>query len=142
MAACAPVARVWRALTNHEEFGQWFHVKLEGPFAPGKTARGAILYPGFEGLRWEAVVQKMEAETLFSFTWHPYAIDPKKDYSQEPPTLVEFRLAPTAGGGTRLTVIESGFDRLPKDRRPDALRMNDEGWSIQIKNIAAHVEAS
>src|SRR5246127_2362457 len=74
----APVARVWRAITDYREFGEWFQVKLEGPFVPGQVSRGHITYPGYEHLKWEAVVQKMEPERLFSFTWHPYAIDPKK----------------------------------------------------------------
>lgn len=134
----APVARVWRALTDHVEFGQWFRVKLESPFAPGKTVRGNITHPGYEHYRWEAVVQKMEPEKIFSFTWHPYAIDQTMDYSQEPPTLVEFRLEPTASG-TRLTLTESGFDRIPKERRAEAFRMNDHGWTEQMKNIAHHV---
>ena len=81
----------------------------------------------------------MEAPRLFSFTWHPYAIDPERDFSGEPPTLVEFRLEPTARG-TRLTVIESGFDALPVDRRADALRMNDGGWAQQMENVRIHVE--
>src|SRR5690554_3176782 len=84
----APVSRVWRALTDHVEFGQWFRVALEGPFVPGHTTGGRITHPGYEHVHWEAVVQRMEPERLFSFTWHPYAIDPAVDYSQEPPTLV------------------------------------------------------
>jgi len=134
----APVSRVWRALTNHEEFGQWFRVKLEAPFVVGKTARGQITYPGYEHYKWEAVVQKMDAEKRFSFTWHPYAIDPAKDYSEEAPTLVEFTLKPIPGG-TLLVVTESGFDKIPAGRRPEALRMNDGGWSQQVKNIETHV---
>ena len=106
----ATVARVWRALTDHHEFGQWFRVRLEGPFVPGQVARGNILHPGYEHLRWEAVVQRMEPERLFSFTWHPYAIDPNQDYSGEPPTLVEFTLEKIATG-TRLRIVESGFDQ-------------------------------
>src|SRR3954452_9608811 len=97
----APVSRVWRALTDYREFGQWFRVKLDGPFVPGQVSRGHITYPGYEHLKWEAVVQKMEPERLFSFTWQPYAVDPKVDYSAEPPTLVTFTLEPTATG-TRL----------------------------------------
>ena len=112
-----------------------------GPFVAGQPACGQITYPGYEHLRWQAVIQKIEPERLFSFTWHPYAIDPKKDYSQEPPTLVEFRLQPTAGGGTLLLLTESGFARLPADRGPEALRMNDSGWSTQLQNIAGHVAA-
>ena len=135
----APVSRVWRALTDHEEFGTWFRVRLEGPFVPGKVSRGHITYPGYEHVRWEAVVQKMEPERLFSFTWHPYAVDPKIDYSDEPPTLVEFTLEaiPT---GTRLRIVESGFEKLPAHRRDEAFRMNDRGWSGQTENIARHVE--
>ena len=135
----APVSRVWRALTDHREFGQWFRVRLDGPFVPGEVARGQITYPGYEHLRWEAVVQRMEPERLFSFTWHPYAIDPNQDYSGEPPTLVEFTLEKTATG-TRLRIVESGFDKIPAKRRDEAFRMNDRGWSIQTENIAQHVE--
>ncbi len=134
----APVSRVWRALTDHEEFGQWFRVKLDGPFAPGRVSRGRIAYPGFEHVKWEATVQVMEPERLFSFTWHPYAIDPKVDYSTEPPTLVEFRLAPSATG-TLLVVRESGFDKVPAARRSEAFRMNDAGWAEQMQNIESHV---
>src|SRR5215471_20598393 len=108
----APVSRVWRAITDHREFGEWFRVQLEGPFAPNQISRGRVTYPGYEHVQWEAVVQKMEPERLFSFTWHPYAVEPGTDYSKEPPTLVEFRLEKTATG-TLLTVTESGFDQIP-----------------------------
>jgi uncharacterized protein YndB with AHSA1/START domain len=135
----APVARVWRALTDFREFSEWFGVNLEGPFVPGQTSRGQMAITGYEHLKWEAVVQKMEPESLFSFTWHPYAIDPQKDYSQEPSTLVEFRLEPK-GGGTLLTLTESGFSKLPADRRLEAFRMNDGGWAQQMKDIELHVE--
>ena len=134
----APVSRVWRALTDHHEFGTWFRVKLDGPFVPGQVSRGHITYPGYEHVRWEAVVLKMEPERLFSFSWHPYAIDPKEDYSAEPPTLVEFTLEKTATG-TLLRIVEQGFDKLPSRRRDEAFRMNDKGWSIQVENIAQHV---
>lgn len=135
----APVSRVWRALTDHREFGEWFRVKLDGPFEPGAVSRGHMTYPGYEHLAWEATVQAMEPERRFSFTWHPYAIDPDADYSHEPTTLVEFRLEPT-DGGTLLTVTESGFDAIPKDRRSEAFRMNEGGWEIQMTNIGNHVE--
>ena len=134
----APLSRVWRALTDYREFGLWFRVKLDGPFLLGQVSTGWITYPGYEHLKWEAVVQKMEPERLFSFTWHPYAVDPKMDYSQEPPTLVEFRLEATKGG-TLLTVTESGFDKVPSHRRPEALRMNERGWTEQMKNVESHV---
>jgi uncharacterized protein YndB with AHSA1/START domain len=135
----APLARVWRALTDHREFGTWFRVRLDGPFRPGETVRGQITYPGYEHIRWEAVVQKIEPERLFSFTWHPYAIDSDTDYSGEPPTLVEFTLEPTAAG-TRVRVVETGFDKVPNHRRDEAFRMNSNGWSIQMENIKHHVE--
>ena len=135
----APVSRVWQALTDHEEFGKWFRVKLDGPFAPGQVSRGNIAYPGYEHLKWEAVVQKMEPERLFSFSWHPYAIDPKQDYSSEVPTLIEFTLEKTATG-TLLRLVESGFDKIPDKRRLEAFRMNGIGWSEQMKNIAHHVD--
>jgi uncharacterized protein YndB with AHSA1/START domain len=137
----APISRVWRALTDHREFGEWFRVKLDGPFAVGRIARGHITHPGYEHVVWEVVVQKMEPERLFAFTWHPYAVDPQTDYSQETPTLVEFRLEECAAG-TRLFLTESGFDKIPGDRRFEALRMNDGGWTAQMQNIARHVAPS
>ena len=133
-----PVSRIWRALTDHREFGEWFRVKLDGPFVAGEVSRGHITHPGYEHVVWEAVVQKMEPEKLFSFTWHPYAMDPKVDYSKEPPTLVEFRLEKTANG-TLLRLTESGFDKIPAGRRAEAFRMNDGGWTGQMKNIEKHV---
>jgi uncharacterized protein YndB with AHSA1/START domain len=139
----APVARVWRALVDFREFGHWFQVKLDGPFVPGQVSRGHITYPGYEHVKWEGVVQKMEPERLFSFTWpHPKSFD-KEDYSQDyadaPTTLVEFRLEGTASGGTLLTLTESGFETLPADLRDEAYRRNEGGWTQQMKNIEAHV---
>jgi len=135
----APLSRVWRALTDYREFGEWFRVNLDGPFAPGKTARGYITYPGYEHLKFEAVVQKMEPEKLFSLTWHPYAVDPQTDYSTEAPTLVEFKLEKTATG-TLLTVTESGFDKIPANRRAEAFRMNEGGWATQLENIKKYLD--
>ncbi len=129
-----PVSRVWQALTDYREFGEWFRVKLEGPFVLGQAAKGHITYPGYEHYKWEAVVQKLEPERVFAFTWHPYAIDLKVDYSKEPPTLVEFRLEKMEKG-TRLFLTESGFDQVPAHRREEAFRMNDGGWTQQMKNI-------
>ena len=138
----APVPRVWRALTDHRQFGEWFRVKLDGPFVQGEISRGTMTYPGFEHVKWEAAIQRVEPEKLFSFTWsHPKSFDAatySPDYSREPTTLVEFRLEPTATG-TRLTVIESGFDKLPVDRRDEALRRNEGGWVEQMKNISNYV---
>jgi uncharacterized protein YndB with AHSA1/START domain len=129
----ASVSRVWRALTDHREFGEWFRVKLDGPFVPGQVSRGRITYPGYEHVRWEATVQKMVPERLFSFTWHPYAVDPAID------SLVEFRLEPR-DGGTVLVLTESGFDAIPQHRRFEAFRMNEGGWNEQMTNIKRHVE--
>lgn len=134
----APVSRVWKALTDHEQFGEWFGVKLDGPFLEGELSHGHITYPGFEHLRWESRTVRIEPESCFSISWHPYAIDPDADYSQETPTLVEFRLK-EKDGGTLLTVRESGFDKLPPERRSEAFRMNDKGWGIQMQNIAEYV---
>lgn len=136
----APIERVWQALTDSNEFGTWFRVKLDGPFVAGQITTGHITYPGYEHLKWQVRVKQMEAPRLFSFEWHPYAVDPNVDYSQEPATLVEFRLEPTATG-TRLTLVESGFDALPSHRRDEAWRMNDHGWSVQMQNIQTHVES-
>lgn len=138
----APVSRVWRALTDYQEFGEWFRVKLEGPFVEGKMSRGMMTYPGYEYVKWEATVQKMEPEKLFSFTWgHVKSFDKETytgDYSKAPKTLVEFRLEQTKSG-TLLTVTESGFEQLPADFREEAFRRNEGGWSEQMKNIESHV---
>src|SRR5580698_841895 len=137
----APVSRVWRALTDYREFGEWFGVKLDGPFVPGKAARGQVTHPGYEHLKWEVVVQHIEAERLFSFTWHPFAVDPNKDYSAETPTLVEFRLKEIPNG-CLLQLTESGFDKIPAARRSEAFGMNEGGWTAQMKNIQSHVTAN
>jgi len=135
----APVSKVWKALTDHKEFGQWFGCKLEGPFIVGKSVVGKLNFPGFDHMQWAVDVKQMEPERLFSFTWHPYPADPAIDYAKEPPTLVEFRLEaiPT---GTLLVVTESGFEKIPANRRLEAFRMNEEGWVEQLENIANHVQ--
>jgi uncharacterized protein YndB with AHSA1/START domain len=111
---------------------------MEGPFVAGQVSRGQITHPGYEHVRMEVVVQKIEPERYFSYTWHPYAVDPKVDYSQEASTLVEFRLEKSAKG-TLLMVTESGFDKIPSERRLEAFRMNDNGWAQQLKNIESYV---
>jgi uncharacterized protein YndB with AHSA1/START domain len=135
----APISRVWRALTDYREFGEWFLVKIEDPFVAGQIARGQITHPGYEHVPWQVVIVAMEPEHLFSFKWHPYAVDPQVDYSKETPTLVEFRLEKTVDG-TLLTLIESGFDKLPSHRFAEAFRMNEGGWTQQMKNIEAYVD--
>lgn len=134
----APRKRVWRALTDSGEFGEWFRVKVAGAFAAGKPASGQILHPGYEHLTWSVTIEKMEPERFFSWRWHPNAIDPKKDYSHEPTTLVAFELQEVPDG-TLLKVTESGFDRIPLDRREQSYRGNSEGWSIQVGNIERYV---
>jgi uncharacterized protein YndB with AHSA1/START domain len=135
----APRARVWRALADPVELGSWFGADFQGAtFAVGATVRGKVLYPGYEHLTMEIVIDRMEPERLFAWRWHPAAVDPAADYSREPMTTVVFTLE-DAPEGTLLTVVESGFDRIPLDRRVEARRMNDEGWAGQVRNIEAHV---
>jgi len=133
----APVSRVWRAPTDYREFGEWFRVKLDGPFLAGQISHGQINYPGYEHVKWQAVVQKMEPERLFSFTWH-HSLDPNADIFKEPTTLVEFRLE-RIEAGTLLTLTESGFENLPDNLRLEAFRRNDGGWTEQMKNIESYV---
>jgi uncharacterized protein YndB with AHSA1/START domain len=135
----APRPRVWRAITDAREFGKWFRVAMEDAFVPGSRAKGRITYPGYEHLVFEVYVERMDKERLFSFRWHPYAIDPKQDYSKEPTTLVVFELEDVPEG-TRLKITESGFDQIPLERRAEAFRMNSGGWAEQIQNIARYVD--
>jgi uncharacterized protein YndB with AHSA1/START domain len=134
----APRARVWRALTDMQEFGTWFGVNLSGTVAPGAKLRGPVTVKGYEHVIMEVTVETVEPEKLFSFRWHPYAIDPNMDYSSEPTTLVAFTLQ-DADGGTLLTVVESGFDRIPASRRAQAFEMNSGGWAAQMENITRHL---
>ena len=134
----APLSRVWRAITTADEFGAWFGVRLEGPFSAGAAVRGAITHPGYEHLTMELLVERIEPQRYFAYRWHPYAVDAHVDYSAEPTTLVEFRLE-DRHGATALTVVESGFDRIPPARRAKAFQMNDGGWTSQVKNIERYV---
>jgi uncharacterized protein YndB with AHSA1/START domain len=134
----APRSRVWRAITTPDQFGTWFGVKLDGAFAEGAVARGKITHPGYEHLTLEMLIERIEPERYFAYRWHPFAIDPGVDYSAEPTTLVEFRLE-DAKDGTVLTIVESGFDRIPLARRAEAFRMNEGGWTEQAKNIERYV---
>jgi len=136
-----PVARVWRAITDYKEFGKWFRVNLETPFVAGKPTLGRLTFPGYENIQMEIVVQKIEPQRLFSYTWHPYAVDPKVDYASETPTLVEFVLQ-AAGPGTLLVITESGFDSIPAYRRDEAFRMNSGGWSEQLASIQNYVASN
>ncbi len=135
----ASQSRVWRALSDSTEFGEWFGVRLEGPFSLGETIRGQITHPGCEHMTFQARVERMEPESSFAFRWHPHATDPEFDYANEPTTLVEFHLE-QAGDGARLTVTESGFDGIPEDRRSEAFMRNEGGWAGQMENIQRHVD--
>lgn len=134
----APVSRVWRALTNHEEFGEWFHVRLDNPFEVGVVTTGNITYPGYEHMEWVSTTEKLEPEKLFVFSWPPGAIDPDTKYEDDAKIVVEFRLEPTESG-TRLTIVESGFLQFPEAKRLEVLRSNQQGWDGQAENIAAYV---
>ena len=137
----APVSRVWRALSNAEEFGNWFGVNLKGKvMKAGSQLQGHVTYPNYEHLIWNVVIERMEPNRWLSWRWHPAAIDVTVDYSSEPTTLVEFELKEVPGG-TLLTVAESGFDAVPPHRRLDAFRMNSNGWDTQMRNVEKHVAA-
>ena len=137
----APRERVWRALTDAREFGAWFGVALEGDFASGRLIEGKMTYPGYEGMPFEIEVDRIEPQHLFSFRWHPFAIEPDADYSTEPMTLVVFELRDQAEG-TLITVVESGFDSIPIERRRKAFESNSEGWELQMTAIRDYVAAS
>ena len=130
----APRSRVWRALTDVAQFNAWFGVSLGSPFAPGKEVSGKINIRNYEHVTMTIWIETMEPERFFSFRWHPYAIEPGVDYSAEPTTLVSFTLE-EAAGGTRLTIVESGFDAIPESRRAKAFSMNEKGWAGQSENI-------
>lgn len=138
----APRSQVWRALANAEAFGQWFGVALEGKrFVAGERTQGQITYPGYEHLIWDVAVERVEPERVFSFRWHPYAVEPEVDYSQESETRVQFELE-DMDGGTLLKVVESGFNNIPEARRLKAFRMDSRGWDEQMANIEAFLSRS
>ncbi|MBK3745987.1 vanillate O-demethylase oxidoreductase VanB [Paraburkholderia aspalathi] len=134
-----PIDKAWHVLTDHTAFGEWFRVSLDGPFIVGTLSEGHIAYRGYEHLEWKAFIETLDAPHRFAFTWHPYAVDPAVDYSQETPTRVTFTLevVPT---GTKLSVTETGFNALPADRMAEAFRMNERGWEEQMKNIHAYLD--
>jgi uncharacterized protein YndB with AHSA1/START domain len=145
----APRKRVWRALADSKEFGHWFGMKFDGPFTPGAVVRGVIspskvnaevakAQKTHEGVAFDITIEKMEPERLFSFRWHPGAVEPGMDYSAEPMTLVEFVLEETAEG-VLLTIRETGFDRIPLARRAKAFTANEGGWTIMVKVIEEYL---
>jgi uncharacterized protein YndB with AHSA1/START domain len=137
----APRSRVWRALTDVAQFNAWFGVKLSAPFAPGAEVSGQITIREYDHVTMTIWIEAMEPERFFSFRWHPYAIEPGVDYAAEPTTLVSFTLE-DAGQGTRLTIVESGFDAIPESRRAKAFAMNSSGWSGQAENIRKFLAAT
>jgi uncharacterized protein YndB with AHSA1/START domain len=141
--------RVWQALADSTEFGTWFGVKFDGPFTPGASMRGVLVgskvnaevakaQKQHAGIPFEITIEQMELERLFSFRWHPFAIDRDVDYSTEPTTLVEFVLEEVPNG-VMLTVTESGFDRMPLERRAKAFTANEQGWAIMVKVIEEYL---
>ena len=134
----APRAKVWQALSDVDAFGEWFDVKLNEPFKPGAQVRGKVTLPGYENLPFEMTIERMEPEHHLSWRWHPYAINPQLDYSSEPTTLVTFELEEVPGG-TRVHVVESGFDAIPDSRRQEAYQANEKGWAMQMENINRYV---
>ncbi|MEQ9347704.1 MAG: SRPBCC family protein [Thalassospira sp.] len=132
-------ARVWQALTDHRQFGAWFGVDIEAPFTVGEVSNGKITIEGFTHVPWNSTIKAMEEPAYFAYTWHPYAVDPKVDYTDEPETLVEFWLEETEGQ-TSVRVRETGFDNLPSHRVAEALRANTNGWGFQLENIKKYAE--
>lgn len=129
----APVAKVWKALTDAKQFGQWFKVDLHSDFVAGKTTKGRNTLKGFE-MDMVFHVKEITPQTYFSYSWIPFPIDQKFDYSKEEPTLVEFFLEETKNG-TLVKVKESGFNKITASRRAEAFKMHTGGWEAQLKNI-------
>ena len=134
----APRSRVWRAITDVNQFNQWFGVNLTSPFTPGAEVSGNMTHPKYSHMTMSIWIESVEPERFFSFRWHPYAIEERVDYSAEPTTLVTFTFE-DSGKGTRLTIVESGFDSIPESRRAKAFSMNERGWTGQAENIRKFV---
>ena len=145
----APRKRVWRALSDSTEFGTWFGMKFDGPFVPGAVMRGVIVgtkvnaevakaQKEYEGMSGEITIERIEPERLFSFRWHPFAVERGVDYSAEPTTLIVFTLEETPDG-VLLTVSESGFDQIPLERRSKAFTANEQGWTMVLKLIEEYL---
>lgn len=145
----APLDRVWEALTDAQQFGIWFGMALDGPFVAGQPISGRIhptqvdaevakMQEPYSGMPVSWVIDRIEPKRLFSMRWHPFAIDPKVDYSDEPMTLITFTLKET-DEGVELTVTETGFENIPAHRRAEALKANAGGWAKQMELVAAYV---
>jgi uncharacterized protein YndB with AHSA1/START domain len=145
----APQERVWRAISDAREFGNWFGMELDGEFRPGRQMNGRIkptkadpvvakIQEKYTGTPLAFFVDRVEPMDVFAYRWHPFAIDESIDYSKEPMTLVTFTLA-SQDGGTLLTVVESGFDSIPIERRANAFEANEEGWAMQMQMIEKYL---
>ena len=145
----APRKRIWHALSDSTEFGTWFGMKFDGPFVPGAVVRGVIVgtkvnaevakaQKEYEGMSGEITIERIEPERLFSFRWHPFAVERGVDYSAEPTTLIVFTLEETPDG-VLLTVTESGFDQIPLERRSKAFTANEQGWTMVLKLIEEYL---
>jgi uncharacterized protein YndB with AHSA1/START domain len=146
----APIDRVWRALADSKEFGYWFGMEFEGPFAPGRVVHGRItgtkvdpdvakMQDPHKGIEFDITIERMEPEKVFSYRWHPGAVDPNVDYSKEPTTLVEFTLEKVSDG-VQLTVTESGFEQIPLARRAKVFADNEGGWTVVIQLVGKYLE--
>lgn len=137
----APRSKVWQLLSDAESFGRWFGADLKGQrFTPGQVTRGPITIDGFTHVMFEVKVERVEPQEVLAWRWHPYAVDPNVDYSQEKPTLVTWTLKDAHGNATLVKTMESGFDGVPPHRRLEAFRMNAQGWDGQLENIRRHAE--
>jgi uncharacterized protein YndB with AHSA1/START domain len=145
----APLSRVWRAISDSREFGSWFGMAFDGPFAAGQPIKGKMVptkvdsdvaarQKAYEGKAFDFTIDRIEPQRLFSFRWHPFALDPNVDYSKEPTTLIVFELEEVEGG-TLLKITESGFDRIPLERRAKAFAANEGGWEAQTKLVEKYL---
>jgi uncharacterized protein YndB with AHSA1/START domain len=133
----APVSRVWEALSDHRQFGQWFRVALDQPYEVGGRSTGQMTEPGYEQYKWRAVIEALEPERRLAFRW-VHSDTPEAPKDEDPMTLVEFRLV-AKGDATEVTITESGFEALPDAKRGEALRSNAEGWDIQAGNLVDYL---
>lgn len=138
VTVAATIGRTWRALADAREFAEWFQVDFDAPFFPGQRVTGRVRIEEYRDVRFDMVIERMDAPEYFTLRWHPYAIDPKADYAHERPTLVEFRLKEVPGG-THVAITESGFEQIPMARRADAYRAHDKGWDEQALNLRAYL---
>ncbi|MEM8770223.1 MAG: SRPBCC family protein [Pseudomonadota bacterium] len=135
----APLSRVWDAVSDYKKFGEWFQVRIDQPFASGGRMTGKMTIPGYENLKWNGTVVAIEPPKKIAFSWITHALDPEKDYTGEPETYCEFLLKPIEHG-TRLTIVESGFSKLPANIREETILRNKDGWAQQAQNVKAYVE--